>query len=80
MDNAGVAKFFITLDLDARCWQVKMHQDSKDKTAFFTLDAAAFFTLCMTGQFKKEWDIICKRDPASFIDGLLKTLKNGNPS
>ena len=36
LDQLGKTNFFSTLDLSAGYWQVKMHPDSKEKTAFAT--------------------------------------------
>jgi hypothetical protein len=35
VERVGDAKYYITADLDAGYWQVKMNQSSKEKTAFF---------------------------------------------
>ena len=36
LDQLGRAKYFTTLDLAAGYWQVKMHPEAKEKTAFVT--------------------------------------------
>ena len=36
LDQLGRAKFFSTLDLAAGYWQVQVHPDSREKTAFVT--------------------------------------------
>ena len=36
LDQIGKSKYFSTLDLASRYWQIKMHPDSKEKTAFVT--------------------------------------------
>mmetsp|Transcript_13167 Transcript_13167/g.31418 ORF Transcript_13167/g.31418 Transcript_13167/m.31418 type:complete len:1848 (-) Transcript_13167:281-5824(-) len=83
VETVGDAKFFITMDLDAGYWQVKLHEDSKERTAFFTpdgkkhwlvmpmgiLNAHAFF-VCMTVNFKKEWQALYKEDPKQAMDKL----------
>ncbi|CAJ1950406.1 unnamed protein product [Cylindrotheca closterium] len=73
VDTVGDTKFFITMDLDAGYWQIKMTTSSKEKTALFVpdgkqhflvmpmgiLSAHAFF-VCVTIQFKKEWHELYK--------------------
>lgn len=36
LDQLGQSKYFSTLDLASGYWQVKMHPDSCEKTAFIT--------------------------------------------
>ena len=36
LDQLGQSKFFSTLDLASGYWQVKVHPDSREKTAFIT--------------------------------------------
>mmetsp|Transcript_357 Transcript_357/g.524 ORF Transcript_357/g.524 Transcript_357/m.524 type:complete len:620 (-) Transcript_357:114-1973(-) len=87
VDTIGDAKFFITMDLDAGYWQVKLAESSREKTAFcvpdgkkhFTvmpmgiLNAHAFF-VCITVQFKNEWHELYKRDPKAALNALLEII------
>lgn len=36
LDALGRVQYFSTLDLRSGCWQIKMDEDSKEKTAFIT--------------------------------------------
>ena len=38
VESVGDAQYYITADLDAGYWQVKMNESSKDRTAFFSAD------------------------------------------
>ena len=67
--DIGDRQYVLTLDLDSGYWQVNMHENSKDKTAFFTPDGKkhfnrlpmgiknvhAFFT-AMVLNFRTEWN------------------------
>ena len=88
VEMIGESKFFITLDLDAGYWQVKLHEASKDKTAFYIpdgkrhwnvmpmgiLNAHAYF-VCMTMDMKKEWDMLFRADKAKAIHKLKEVAK-----
>ena len=88
----GKSNVFITLDLDAGYWQVKLHEGLKDKTAFFIpngkmhwlvmpmgiLNAHAFF-VSMTMDMKREWDAKFKEDPAAAINFLKEIVKDVTP-
>ena len=88
VDLVGDAKFFITMDLDAGYWQIKMQDSSKEKTAFFVpegkkhftvmpmgiLNAHAFF-VCVTIQFKKEWHKLYKNNPKEALQSLVKIIR-----
>ena len=88
----GKSKVFITLDLDAGYWQVKLHEGSKDKTAFFVpdgkmhwrvmpmgiLNAHAFF-VSMTMDMKREWDAKFLTDPTAAITFLREVMKDVAP-
>ena len=46
VEEIGDREFTITLDLDSGYWQVKLHKDAKEKTAFFTPEG------------KKHWNVM----------------------
>lgn len=43
VERVGEAKYYITADLDVGYWQVKMNEQSKEKTAFFIPDGKKHF-------------------------------------
>jgi hypothetical protein len=69
VERVGDAQYYITADLDAGCWQVKMNKESKDKTAFFipngkkhwnsmpmgAMNAHAFF-VAMVAKMEIKWN------------------------
>jgi hypothetical protein len=68
-ESMGNCEFAITADLDAGYWQVKMHDNARDKTGFFTPDGkkhfchlpmgiknAAPFFVCMMLNMRREWN------------------------
>jgi hypothetical protein len=46
VEGIGDREFTMTLDLDSGYWQVKLHNDSKEKTAFFTPEGKNIGTSC----------------------------------
>ena len=49
LDQLGRTKFFSTLDLAAGYWQVQVHPDSREKTAFITHQGLYEFTVMPFG-------------------------------
>ena len=49
LDALGNAKWFSTLDLSSSYWQVKMHPDHKEKTAFVTTSGLYHFNVLSFG-------------------------------
>jgi hypothetical protein len=73
-ERVGDAKCCITADLDAGCWQVKMNQASKEKTAFFIPNGKKHFNLipmgatkahaafvAMASKMEIKWDKLCEQ-------------------
>lgn len=88
VEGIGDSNCFLTLDLDAGYWQVKMHEAAKEKTAFFTpegkkhwkvmpmgiLNAHAFF-VAMSTDFKREWNQRFSENPTEAIKTLLRVME-----
>lgn len=49
LNQLGRAKFFSTLDLAAGYWQVRVHPESREKTAFITHQGLYEFTVMPFG-------------------------------
>jgi hypothetical protein len=67
LDTLAGAKWFSTLDLKNRCWQVDVHPDDKDKTAFLAGQVLWQFTVVPFG--------LCNA-PATF-ERLMETVLRG---
>jgi hypothetical protein len=93
VEEIGDREITITLDLDSGYWQVKLHEDAKEKTAFFTPEgnkhrnvmpmriknAQAFF-VAMVIRFKKEWTTNFGTNGIGMIDGVIEKYQNLTPS
>jgi hypothetical protein len=49
LNTLGGAKWFSTMDLKGGCWQVALHPDDKEKTAFLTGQGLRKLTLMIFG-------------------------------
>ena len=49
LDQLGQSCYFSTLDLASGCWQIEVHPDSLEKTAFVTTVDCTSFKLCHLG-------------------------------
>ena len=67
LDQLGKAKYFSTLDLAAGYWQVQMHPDSVEKTAFATYQGLYEFT------------VMLKNTPGVFQHLMQRALMGLNP-
>jgi len=54
-DELGKAKFFSTLDLVSGFWQICVHSDSQEKTAFSTQFGLFEFQVMPLGLTKPKW-------------------------
>ena len=71
LDQLGRAKYFTTLDLAAGYWQVKMHPEAKEKTAFVTYQGLYEFNVMPFG---------LKNAPAVFQRLMQRVLMGLNPA
>ena len=71
LDQLGKAKYFTTLDLAAGYWQVKMHPEAREKTAFITYQGLYEFNVMPFG---------LKNAPAVFQRLMQRVLMGLNPT
>lgn len=84
VEEVGDQEFIITGDLDACCWQAKLNDGSKEKTAFFTPEGkkhwnalpmgiknAHPFFVAMILDFKQEWKHLFSEKQLELIEKTL---------
>ena len=88
--DIGRSKYFITMDFESGFWQVLLHEDSRDKTAFFVPDGQKRWTVmpmgclnahgtfcCLVDTLKRQWNRIATEH--GIRDDIQVTLKGERP-
>lgn len=88
--NIGKSKYFITMDFEIGFWQVLLHEQSRDKTAFFVPDGQKRWTVMPMGCLNAHGTFCCLVDTlkrqrntrateAGIRDDIEVTLKGQRP-
>jgi Reverse transcriptase (RNA-dependent DNA polymerase)/RNase H-like domain found in reverse transcriptase len=88
--DIGKSKYFITMDFESGFWQVLLHEQSRDKTAFFVPDGQKRWTVmpmgclnahgafcCLVDTLKRQWNT--RATEAGIRDDIEVTLKGQRP-